>query len=180
MGRNPMVDGDFQNPPSRRYMLIGLAVVAPIIGFIAYNAYLNARIDRADDQVVTWKNRLAADKDEKGSWKQWADPLPDKDPWGHPLHVRYEREKNVVRLTVSSDGPDGKQWSPDDIWASESDTDWVGVAKDGAEAVEEVAGAASRGAVGGAIEGVTDHIPKPLRDKMGIPSSRDKKEGEKK
>lgn len=181
MGRNPMVPSE---PKNRTYGLIVLTfgVAAMLLAIIAVEWRARARQEAAEDLAYAWCAKLESEREETGKWKRRPDDvLPEHDPWGNPLRVRYEATKYSEKMTVSSDGPDRKQWTRDDITWSVANTNWIDMAREGAVAVEEVAGAASRGVVGGAIEGVTDHIPKPLRDKMGIPSERDdKKEAEKK
>lgn len=176
MGRNPM--GPPVEPKFGTYAAAVLVcgVAAMLLAVIAVEWRARARQETAEDQAYAWCSKLEAERDETGRWKRpSAEVLPESDPWGNPLRVRYEATKYSEKMTVSSDGPDGKQWTRDDITWSVANTNWIDMAREGAVAVEEVAGAASRGVVGGAIEGVTDHIPKPLRDKMGIPSERDEK-----
>ncbi len=128
--------------------VIGLACLA-VGGLIGSQVYLVKHLDRAEDQVVASRNRLTADAYE---WTCTEQTLNQQDPWGNPLHVRCARDKHRIRLTVSSDGPDGVPFSRDDITASANRTDWAAAL---ADSIEEVAGATSRGTVKGAIEGVT-------------------------
>jgi len=175
MGRNPQSESEAHRRP---WLLVGivLAVFAGLLTVIVTEYSSRVKRDTAEDQVYAWSNRLnAAEKDPSGRWKRWTEPtVPETDPWGNPIRVRYEENTLGEKVVVSSDGPDRKQWTRDDISWSSNNISWIAMAKEGAGAVEEVAGAASRGVVGGAIEGVTDHLPKKVRDSLGIPSERDK------
>ncbi len=160
-GPEPGTEGGFSSRPVR----IGIAVfVLVVVGFVANNARLVAKLNRADDQVVAWKDRLAADKGEDGRWKRWegkeAAELPERDPWGNPLRVRYVQYARNESLVVSSDGPDGREFSSDDLKAGAHNTDWTGIVREG---VEEVAGATTRGAVRGAIDAVMERLAEKHR-----------------
>lgn len=170
MGRNPVADEDPPLVSGKLLTMFVLCVVGAAVGAIVMSARAARLHDDAEEQVFAWCGRLDSDKAADKRWRRWKDPtLPELDPWGHALRIRYEEREFGERLTVSSDGPDGKQWTRDDILWTVNNTEWLAMMREGAGAVEDVASAASRGIVGGAIEGVTDHLPKSVRESLGIP-----------
>lgn len=174
MERHPVATDDRSLVSGRLCATLVLVVVGAAAVAIALSIRAAQMQDAAEEQVFAWCGRLDADKASDKRWRRWPGPtLPELDPWGRPLHVRYEEKRFSEQLTVSSDGPDRRQWTRDDVVWTVSNTEWFALMQHSAEVVEGVAGAASRGIVGGAIEGVTDHLPKGMRDSLGIPSGKD-------
>lgn len=78
-----------------------------------------ARREAAQIQCKTWADRLDGDIKEDGAYRKFNDAhitsLPERDPWGGVIKVKYSSVGIKEILKVISAGPDGKEGTRDDI-----------------------------------------------------------------
>ena len=78
-----------------------------------------ARREAAQIQCKTWADRLDGDVKEDGEYRKFNDThttsLPERDPWGRSIKVKYSSGGIKEILKVISAGPDGKEGTRDDV-----------------------------------------------------------------
>lgn len=119
----------------------------------------------ARDLVTSWANALDKRINEDGTYLRHCPDfksclLPDIDPWGNQLMVRYGEGDYVESVYVISAGKDGSFDSEDDIAAKRSAVNRSTTKKAMRKAIEGASEDAGRGWVKGVIQGVREEYKK--------------------
>jgi hypothetical protein len=139
---------------------MGVAVLILVVFGGAAIWYVNkesAKITEAQGLCNKWADKLDGETTDSGVYQRPADPyLPEKDPWGNALVVFYSRGGGMETLEVRSYGPDGKDYTPDDISSKRSSVNLAGIGSGVRDNIEETTEGGARGAVRGALDALNE------------------------
>lgn len=115
----------------------------------------------AISQVNEWVERLDSETTATGVYiRHQGDELPDDDPWGNPLRVRYSRGGVAEIVKVTSAGPDGLYGNSDDIHEERQSANLAGIGNGIKTGVQELTSESAKGVVKGLVSGVKESLPK--------------------
>lgn len=154
----------FSTPRVGQWMtVVALAVFAG-----CSSAQMEKDLEQARAKTRSWADRLDSQTTDTGTFiRHQGDQLPDKDPWGTALRVRYSRGGVSEVVTVSSAGPDRQFDTDDDVIEERWSTNLAGVGEGVKKNVGEVAENAAAGMVKGTMKGVKEGIRDSLAEFPG-------------
>lgn len=143
--------------------VVGAIVVLIALGGLGwlYKERLEAKAEqkRLRDEALAkcrkWADKLDAQTTETGVYVRWpGEALPEDDPWGEKLRVRYSQDGTSENLVVSSVGPDRTADTPDDLRVFRVAVNFKGVGVGIQKNIEETSRRSARGVVRGIGEGL--------------------------
>jgi hypothetical protein len=112
----------------------------------------------ATAQCRKWADKLDAQTTETGVYLRWqGEMLPEADPWGQNLRIRYSQDGLGESLTVCSAGPDGEIDTVDDLRVVRIAANLKGIGLGVKKNIEET----SRSAARGVVRGIGDALRNP-------------------
>jgi hypothetical protein len=116
-------------------------------------------VEAARQLVQQWADRLDRQTTETGVYvRHPADTLPVDDPWGRPLRVLYTQGGLAEQVTVRSFGPDGQEYTADDVVAVRHAVNLKGVGEGVKKNAEETAHHTAKGLVKGLAAGAKEVV----------------------
>jgi hypothetical protein len=115
------------------------------------------RPERARAQVKQWAEKLDARTTDSGSFLRHQGPT-EPDPWGKDLLVSYSHGGMQETLSVRSAGPDGVEFTEDDLVEVRSKMTLQGIGTGIKRNVEEVAEKGGKGLARGVVQGLREGL----------------------
>jgi len=154
---------------AKKFRVTQLVIAISVVVFIgsvaiqkmnAFYALRHYQVETAKFICAKWAADLDSQTTAAGVYKRPGDGskhiLTEKDPWENNLVALYSRGGAVETIEVRSWGPDGIEYSDDDLTATRRSANLAGVGAGIRDGVGEAAESGSKGAVRGAIDALKE------------------------